>query len=598
MRRRGTLLLDLDKDITELWQAIRERRRTEIRRGEDLRPDLDFMPSRKKKSEWTQLFLADRRHLGLSIPRDLDAFLESAEIRLHLASYNGRIISGEVFSKMDARSCKGYALNMVYSATDKTIKESGRIHAFLIWKSILWAKENGFREYNFGGWNNMRPGQEGINLWKESFGGDIWWSITSEDPLEEQLEAERAQKIEDPSKIKVWLDDGHVSLHSYGRDLFRRLEVKPIMAIVAGRVGKLLEVSKKEGYFIMDTHQIEDCMKEGWEIASHGMTHRDLAALTEEEFRSELSESKKWIMENLGICPKKFVAPYNSLRPDQIKIAKEYYDYIRPKICPRPPQRDGVHAIIHRIFIYDNGALSIDTATPLDIGFRNYIIEKTGQIITETGLSSLDQKFNLATYSGKKAVTYYSSYRNLQTNERIAISIHMTSPGKVLDVGCGAGRISRILVEGGFTVVGIDISQPMIEEAKRIGGNVEYQIGDATKLKFEDESFDYVMFTFNGLDSIYPDSLRMAALREMRRVLRKEGTLIFSSHSLKWAKTHPDRMNHQGKGYFLHEGNYGITLVCAIDPKMQEQQLNSLGYELIGIYGEDDAWIYYAARKI
>ena len=592
MRRRGTLLIDLDKDTTELWQAIRKTRRSEIKRGENLKPDLDFMPSKEKRSEWIQLFLVDRRHLGLPIP-DAGALLES---KLHLASYKGRIVSGEIFSKIDARSCKGSALNLVFSATDKTIKESNCIHAFLIWRSILWAKENGFREYNFGGWNNMRPGQEGVNLWKESFGGDIWWTMTTEEPLEEQLEMERAQRIEDPSKIKVWLDDGHVSLHSYGRDLFRQLGVKPIMAIVTGRVGQLLEVSKREGYFIMDLRQIEDCMKEGWEIASHGVTHRDLSTLTDEEFRSELSESKKWIMENLGVCPRKFVAPYNSLRPDQMKIAKEYYDYIRPKISPRPPQKDGVHAIIHRIFC-DNGRLQIDTAIPLDFGFMNYIMKKTGKIMIEIGLSTLGSKINLATYSGKKAVDYYSGYRTLQTNEEIAITIHMMPPGKVLDVGCGAGRISRILAEMGFTVTGIDISPPMIEEAKRIGGDVEYQIGDVTNLKFGDETFDYVIFGFNGLDVLYPYGSRIRALLEIKRVLKKDGMAIFSSHSLKWAKTHPERMSHQGQGYFLHEGGYGMTFIYATDPKMQEQELNSLGYELVGIYGEDDAWIYYVARR-
>ena len=149
----------------------------------------------------------------------------------------------------------------------------------------------------------------------------------------------------------------------------------------------------------------------------------------------------------------------------------------------------------------------------------------------------------------------------------------------------------------GFTVTGIDISSPMIEEAKKIGGDVEYQIGDVANIKFGDGSFDYVIFGFNGLDSVYPYRSRLIAFQEIRRVLRKEGIFVFSSHSLDWAKAHPEKMNPHGHGYYLHEGNYGTTLLYAIDPAMQERELNSIGYDLIGIYGEDDAWIYYVARK-
>ena len=50
---------------------------------------------------------------------------------------------------------------------------------------------------------------------------------------------------------------------------------------------------------------------------------------------------------------------------------------------------------------------------------------------------------------------------------------------------------------------------------------------------FKDNSFDFVLFSFNGIDS-FSHKDRIAALREVRRVLRNDGIFYFSSHNLNW----------------------------------------------------------------
>ena len=54
---------------------------------------------------------------------------------------------------------------------------------------------------------------------------------------------------------------------------------------------------------------------------------------------------------------------------------------------------------------------------------------------------------------------------------------------------------------------------------------------DASALGYRNASFDDVWFAFNGLDFLWPQGRRVAALAEVLRVLRPGGRFIFSSHN-------------------------------------------------------------------
>ena len=106
-------------------------------------------------------------------------------------------------------------------------------------------------------------------------------------------------------------------------------------------------------------------------------------------------------------------------------------------------------------------------------------------------------------------------------------------PGeRVLDVACGTGVIARLAAEQvGPTgsVTGIDVAPDMIEVARATpaptGPPIEWRVGDATSLPFADESYDAVLCQM-GLMFI-PD--RLAAVREMRRVLKPGGRIVVST---------------------------------------------------------------------
>jgi len=97
----------------------------------------------------------------------------------------------------------------------------------------------------------------------------------------------------------------------------------------------------------------------------------------------------------------------------------------------------------------------------------------------------------------------------------------------VLDVACGTGLVTlRVAAAVGDTgtVVGTDISGEMVETAARAAaaqnqGNVQFERADAEVLPFANARFDVALC---GLGLMYvPDPI--AALREMRRVLRPRG---------------------------------------------------------------------------
>jgi SAM-dependent methyltransferase len=91
----------------------------------------------------------------------------------------------------------------------------------------------------------------------------------------------------------------------------------------------------------------------------------------------------------------------------------------------------------------------------------------------------------------------------------------------VLEVGCGTGHFTRWMAERGLDVVGVDVSGPMLNEARRLGGGPRYLPGDAHSLSFADGSYD-VTALITTLEFL-PDPAR--ALAEAARVAR-QGILL------------------------------------------------------------------------
>jgi len=122
-------------------------------------------------------------------------------------------------------------------------------------------------------------------------------------------------------------------------------------------------------------------------------------------------------------------------------------------------------------------------------------------------------------------------------------------PGaRCLEVGCGTGLFSEELAKSGASLVSIDISPDLMQEAKKRVPGVEFLIRDACHTGFAEESFDAIVGS-----SVLHHLEVPAALKEFHRILKPGGTLAF---------TEPNMMNPhifiQDKVPFIREA-MGVT---------------------------------------
>ncbi|MEV0229842.1 class I SAM-dependent methyltransferase [Nonomuraea sp. NPDC050786] len=105
-----------------------------------------------------------------------------------------------------------------------------------------------------------------------------------------------------------------------------------------------------------------------------------------------------------------------------------------------------------------------------------------------------------------------------------------TAPGsEILEVAPGPGYLSIALARtGDYTVTGLDISETFVEiareKAAEAGVEVDFRVGNASAMPFEDESFDFVVCCAAFKNFSDP----VGALQEMHRVLRPGGRALIN----------------------------------------------------------------------
>ena len=100
--------------------------------------------------------------------------------------------------------------------------------------------------------------------------------------------------------------------------------------------------------------------------------------------------------------------------------------------------------------------------------------------------------------------------------------------GRACDLGCGPGHIARYLRERGADVCGIDLSPEMVGQARLLNPGIEFAQGNMLSLDVADEHFGGIAAFYSIIH--IPRAEVVAALSEMKRVLRPEGLLLLSFH--------------------------------------------------------------------
>lgn len=198
---------------------------------------------------------------------------------------------------------------------------------------------------------------------------------------------------------------------------------------------------------------------------------------------------------------------------------------------------------------------------------------------------------NIKAFSSEKAVELYtSSY--LRKSERYVITKYMSRGKRILDVGCGAGRTTKHIDDEGADVIGIDLAPALIARAKELYPDIDFKVMNVLQLAFEDEAFDVVFFSFNGIDNLYPESERVRALKEMKRVLKDGGLLIYSSHNALCIPHTKGSLVSFFMNFFrlrlgLHwrvsHQSFGKLIQCYTTLRHEKRTLNNLGMRIVEI---------------
>ncbi|MBK5096641.1 MAG: class I SAM-dependent methyltransferase [Gemmatimonadetes bacterium] len=117
--------------------------------------------------------------------------------------------------------------------------------------------------------------------------------------------------------------------------------------------------------------------------------------------------------------------------------------------------------------------------------------------------------------------TYYLAYRDIPE----IIQRHVDGR-RALDFGCGTGRSTRFLRELGFDVIGVDISESMLERARELNPDGDYRlVPDGALPGLEPASFDLVLsvFTFDNIPAL---EHKLTLFRALGGLLARNGRIV------------------------------------------------------------------------
>ena len=247
---------------------------------------------------------------------------------------------------------------------------------------------------------------------------------------------------------------------------------------------------------------------------------------------------------------------------------------------------------------------------------------------------------NQAAYARADIVKYYQGIESLYKTEQVLFDklLPTIKDSKILDIGVGGGRTTRYLLSISRDYTGVDYVRQFAEATQKKYENAEILCGDVRDMKeFQAETFDFALFSYNGIDHI-SNAERVKALKEIYRVLKKDGIFMFSSHNrdyryfdkFPWQqKIHFNRSyllfclhclyylpNHfRMKQHEIHTEDYAVIndgdhryslLIYYIGIDKQIEQLTDIGFsgsEAYNMAGEtvtsdvSSHWIYYLAKK-
>ncbi|MCX7947310.1 MAG: class I SAM-dependent methyltransferase [candidate division WOR-3 bacterium] len=161
--------------------------------------------------------------------------------------------------------------------------------------------------------------------------------------------------------------------------------------------------------------------------------------------------------------------------------------------------------------------------------------------------------------------------------------------GKVLDLGCGTGNISKILKEKNYNIFGLDIAINMLKIAKKKGLK---NIVNASfyKIPFKSESFDIVISIFDSLNNVKDLNEMKEVFSEIYRVLKIDGIFTFDLNTIYAFKSYWNnliRVEERSNIFVIWEGSYispnSCILKITIFQKLKNRLYKKHNFEILEV---------------
>jgi SAM-dependent methyltransferase len=212
---------------------------------------------------------------------------------------------------------------------------------------------------------------------------------------------------------------------------------------------------------------------------------------------------------------------------------------------------------------------------------------------TRTVAASPAETGYIEAMSRDEVVDAYSTWTSISDAEAMCLDRAFQPGSRVLDLGCGAGRLATRIGRLCRSYLGVDASAQMIRAARTNCPELVFVTADIVEFTAEPASYDLILLMGNVLDYLHPEERRTRLLSHCHSWLTPEGAIVGSSHL-----TSPG----QPRGYYAEDyhgaqvSNHRASLAEIID------EIESQRFEVLVATRDNRVvpadWSYWVARPL
>lgn len=172
----------------------------------------------------------------------------------------------------------------------------------------------------------------------------------------------------EPNLIAITFDDGYQNVYEYAFPILKEYQAPATVFVISNFIGRYNTWDVNLGWIYyqhLNESNLNNLISEGWEIGSHGKTHRALQGMTRTEIVYELSQSKQLLQEKFNQPVNFFAMPFGNVNTLIRELAlktgylgicgfypfRYYRHHSQPGIIPRLGvyRTDSLKAISHKL---------------------------------------------------------------------------------------------------------------------------------------------------------------------------------------------------------------------------------------------------------